>query len=368
MVQGKQKQRTTVALWGMVAILLFIGAVALSQVNADAVWFDEERTFQKINGGRYLPLRTPTEIVDYMLSYGDTWPPLYNFAFAGWGTLVGWSVYVHRVMAWFFGLLGIAATYRLGVTVAKATPYRHSVGLVAAGLLSTSAFYVYYMHEMRGYTMSVFFIIMSVWLYWRLANGSLKPNLIALFVFFNVCVLYTHYIPALMLMSIGLFHLISYQQVKPAKWWQILGLFAVSLLPFLPWVASLISILGTESTANRGLSVPTALISMLNGYGNGLWIALPILLGVAAWYVRKRAAFYLWFIAVSFIVAALIANYPLQYLFHIRHTMSLIPIVITLASLGIVTIYHQRDVSALVRLGSHGDNFRLDYLRRLVQL
>ena len=90
---------------------------------------------------------------------------------------------------------------------------------------------------------------------------------------------------------------------------------------------------------------------MLHGYGNGLWIALPILLGVTAWYVRKKSAFYLWVISTGFVIAALLANYPLRYLFHVRHTMSLIPIVVTLASLGIVTVYYRNDVSALVRLG-----------------
>ena len=254
MIQNKAIRTSTVALWGMVAILLFMGAVAISQINVDAVWFDEERTFQKVNGGRYLPTRSPVEIIQYMLSYSDTWPPLYNFTFAGWGTIAGWSVYVHRIMAWFFGLLGIAATYRLGVTVARKTQYRYWVGLVAAGLLSTSAFYVYYAHEMRGYSMSVFFITMSVWLYWRLVTGSLRWNLVLLFVFFNVCVLYTHYIPGLMLMSIGIFHLISYRQSASPKWWRIFRSLFYSVVLFTPWIAPLIATLGDETTANRGLS------------------------------------------------------------------------------------------------------------------
>ena len=285
MTQSQKISRT--ALWGMVIILLFAGAVAISRINIDTVWFDEERTFQKVGGGRYLPLRGPSEIIEHMMYYGDTWPPFYNFAFAGWGYLTGWSIYTHRVMAWLFGLLGIAATYRLGVTAARETNYRYWVGLVAAGLLSTSAFYIYYLHEMRGYTMSVFLIIMSVWLYWRLVSGSLRWNLMLLFVFFNVCVLYTHYIPAIMLMSIGLYHLMIYRQIPAAKWWKILGLLAVSVVFFLPWFTSLILVLGDESSTERGLSALEALTRMLHQYGNGIWVVLPILLGIAAWYVRR---------------------------------------------------------------------------------
>jgi len=306
-----------------------------------------------VGGGRYQPLRAPSEIVGYTLRYNDSWPPLYNFAFAGWGILTGWSVFTHRTMAWLFGLLSVAAAYRLGRSVSVAEgPRREWAGLLAATLLGTTAFYVHYMHEMRGYTMGVFFAVMSLWLYWRLANGRGNGWQMLLFVLFNAGLLYTHYIVALLLAGVGVYHLTFGLRLRDQRWWIVLGLLTLSALSVLPWLSGLMTVVSGESRSSRGMATGTALLEMLRGYGNGLWVVLPLMLGAAVWRVRTRAAAYLWTVAGVFLVAAIVANTFLDYLLHIRHTMGIIPVLATLAALAVADMLNSD--GRLIRLAAAG--------------
>ncbi len=324
----------------MIPLLLLSAGVAASRLNADAVWYDEERTYQKVGGGRYEPLRTPEEIVNYTIRFRDSWPPLYNFTFAGWGQVTGWTPYAHRAMALLFGMLSLAAVYRLGVDLARTTGQPQNaalVGLTAALILGTAAFYLHYWHEMRGYTMSVFFALMSLTLYWRLSHGRGGPAVMAAFVIFNGLLLYTHYITAFLLGGVGLYHLLFAE--KNRRWVIVLGLLAASALTILPWFGALTTVVSGESRSSRGLETGVVLLAMLRGYGNGLWVVMPAMLLLAALRERTRAALYLWTIAIVFLILSIAANYPLDYLLHIRHTMGLLPVLATLAAMGVAGLF-----------------------------
>ncbi|MBN8636213.1 MAG: glycosyltransferase family 39 protein [Anaerolineae bacterium] len=170
----------------------------------------------------------------------DPWqPPLYYILLSQWGKLVGWSELAARSLSFFVGMIGIAMAYRLGRDLRSVT-----VGIATAVVLGSSAYYVYFLHEMRAYTLYVLLTLISAWAYWRLIIGKRGLYLYALLFVGLVGALYTHYFAGLIGVVLGLYHLVTMRsrifRERPLLWWQISGVFALAALAFLPWLLILI--------------------------------------------------------------------------------------------------------------------------------
>ncbi len=315
-------------LWAwMVPLLLLVMTVAAVQLNRDALWFDEVRTLQKVGGAQYGPAFTPIGIVRHHIAIRDSWPPLYSLAVGGWGQVAGWSPFAGRLLALYAGLLTVALTYRLG------TDLSHSarVGLLAAVLLGTSAYHAYYLHEYRGYTLSVGLAVLCLWSYWRVLDGHI--GYVALLLLSAVALLYTHYITAFLLGGVGVYHLLFAK--KNRRWWLILGVLGLAAASILPWFGALSNTLGSEFGDVRGMRAGNALLAIVRGFGNGLWILLPAALVPTALLLRQPNVRLLWTVTLCFIGLALAANTRLSYLVSIRHLVGLAPVIALLAAFGL---------------------------------
>jgi len=345
-------------LW-MLPVLLLTTALAASQLNVDAIWFDEWITYYISGGGDFEPRPLPDLI--RLAAEDNSWPPAFFLLLAGWDKVSGGVYYLDRILALFIGLLTVSLIYRLGRQL-----FSNSTGLVAALLLGTLAFFLFYMHEIRGYTLYVFFPTLSAWLYCliqdpRYARRTLRWG----FAISIAITLYTHYVASAFVLSIGLYHVLlnrppnlvlfrrDDEQLDPAqeRWITTLKLWFNGSLFFSLWVAVTIISFLNESLTQRSLDTLTLMRSMVYGFSNNLWwLALAaLLLSLVLW--RNRRVQFLWIWVLTVLAVSIIGNIWANFLFHPRHIMGLLPAFIMLIAAAIMHINRYNRAAAWLLVG-----------------
>lgn len=276
-------------LWLMTGLLLLAFALGARSLDDDAVWGDEFFSIYDSGGEDESPL-TLAQIWERVATRNPWHTPGFFFLLSGWGRLAGWEPFVGRVLALLIGLPALAWTYRLGADVVS-----RRVGLYAALVLGTLSFYVYYLHELRMYTLIALLTTFTFWCYLRLIRRR-QPRRWVWIGFFGgvLSLLYLHYFAALPVMALGLYHLLFVP--KNRRWWRIVGLLLLAGLLFLPWLSNLgtaIELAVEADTLNlRSLDTVEALAELVRVMGNGITplVLLAALLGAAGvWAQRKRA-------------------------------------------------------------------------------
>ncbi len=200
---------------------------------------------------------------DSTQAYG--WPLLLSV----WARLVGWSEFATRALSLFFGVLALAWVYRTGRDLLSP-----QAGLFATLLLGASVFFHAYMIHARAFTLVAFFTTLCVWSYWRIALQPRQPGRAAqaLLLLSSIGLLYMHYVCALLLPVLGLFHL--FLVPKNRRWWQpvlLLGLAALLAMPQLPGVLQgLAKTAANEDLSNRALSAANLVSHLVRYLTNGL--------------------------------------------------------------------------------------------------
>jgi hypothetical protein len=301
------------------------------------LWGDERLSIFDAGGGPYDP-RTLTQIWDGVTARNPWHAPGYFMLLSGWGRLVGWQPPALRAMSLLFGVLGVACTYRLGRDVASPR-----VGLAAAAVVGTSAFFVYYLHELRMYTLFVLLTAFTIWVYWRIVTGKRQPSVLlwAGLLVGAVGMLYTHYFAALPLFAIGLYHVLFVK--KDRRWWQVVGVMALAGLLFLPWFSSLLAGLGRAASEEAGYVRNSAattgetLVRLAYLFSNGSLILLAVA-GVFALTARGRGVWQTWFFALSVLALVLGVNAVVHVmtLTRTRYLLGLWPLLGMIVALGII--------------------------------
>lgn len=288
----------------MVAVLLLAAALGIQNLNADGIWHDEQRSMYYAGARHYGPV-TPIETATRMIENGSGQMPLYFVLLSGWGTLVGWTPFAARAMSLLFGLLTVAVFYQAGRVL-----HSPSVGLMTAAVAATTAYYQTYLHELRPYALMILLMAVSVLLYWQMRQ---HPNRIAtvLFPLALAALLYTQPFAVPGVVALGLYHLIA--APKNRQWWQLLGLFVVGGLLFLPWGLLTLRVVSQFADNNAAESLSdntnlTLLRNLIYGFSNGTYLlALVMLLpSVALW--RHPAVRYAWFLLTAAVVVLLGIN------------------------------------------------------------
>lgn len=151
---------------------------------------------------------------------GDFHPPLYHLLMWVWVHLFGSSEVVLRLPSVLFGIATVFVVYKLMVHINKRS------AVIAAFLMSTAPFHIYYSQEARMYAMATFFAALSMYFFVRLISCQKKDNTRPLkigYVLATVLLLYSDYF--------GLFVLLAQVIVAPFFVLQFL-----CLLFFLPWL------------------------------------------------------------------------------------------------------------------------------------
>ncbi len=297
-------------------------------------------------------------------------PLLYSL----WARVFGWSEFALRVLPLFAGLLALAWTYRAGHDL-----FAPLVGLVAAMLLTSSVYFVTYLHVARPYSMVVLFVVMSIWGYWRLAlrrpvGGTDRAGQLVLLVG-SLGIFYTHYYAVLLLVALSLWHLLFMS--KNRGWWRPVLLWGLATIAALPQLAGLLEGLNfvqtkswhTHPTAmmRTAEALPWFLHVLTNGILRLPGVRLPVVPNIVAlvlltlavsfgwWRYRQREWFrqlhFLPFASLAVLLMVLFVNEILLLirLDRLRYFMALWPMIAILVGWGIWrTRGHWRLVAGLL--------------------
>ena len=197
----------------LLALLPLLLAVALvvPLLNVDAFNGDEPASLLAAG-----ILRTGSwSILDVWENTALRHAPGWAILLSVWGRIVGWSEFAIRALSLFIGLLTLAWVYRTGRDF-----FTPAAGLFAALLLSTSVLHLAYMARADLYALVALCAVICVWHYWRVALHQRSPGrgTQAGLLLGSICLLYSHYLGALLLPVLGLFHFLF--APKHRRWWR----------------------------------------------------------------------------------------------------------------------------------------------------
>ncbi|MBC7809920.1 MAG: glycosyltransferase family 39 protein [Burkholderiales bacterium] len=338
-------------LWLLVVpILLFAAWRAGLYLGYDALWYDEHASIYTAGGAHYGPL-SPAEIWTRVQNGDPSHTPGFSWVLAGWGGLAGWSDVAGRALAWLCGLLAIAWTYRLGRDALSPL-----AGVLAALLLASSYLFLYYLHELRMYSLLALCAVVCLWAYFRMMHGRAHVWIKFAFIFSLAIALYTHYLSLAMLLALGLYHLTLLWQ-RPRhwrEWWQIGLLTGVALVLYLPWL-----ITGMEALRSRigdsGTGATYGSLEVLTVtphiFANRGW---PLLLPIGAFALlqwRRPALRLLLFWTVAAFLTLLAVNTLRPFIISYRYILVLWPAAAVLAGIGLARLAETPSFGRLAAVG-----------------
>ncbi len=284
-------------------VLLLAFALGANGLNRDIIWTDE--LYSVSNMGGFDPPYSPAQIIDSLVTYSPDQVPLYYLLGAGWASVTGWSQVSLRYFALLMGILMIAWLYRFA-----ADAVNRRTAVVAALLMSTSAFILLYFHEIRMYTMLMCLGIAHSWLYWRLAHNFRTTRLTwLLFTLTATMLLYTHNFAIILFVGLGAYHLLFIS--KSRRWLNITlawGLGAALFLPYVPLVISGLSYVSNNKEAISLLVIADALAGLLVNNFDLLWPALILSFGYALYRKPNHTIVQLLIVTVIMCLSLLLLN------------------------------------------------------------
>lgn len=271
-------------------MLTLLGAsLLLRAVGLDyALWYDEIAS-------TYFAL-TPLGTLWSGWMVRETNPPLYYSLLGGWTTLFGDEDVTLRAMSVVIGSGGVLLAFLVGQTVAGVR-----AGLIAAGLLATSAQHVLYSQQVRGYvlahaaalaaTLGVLLFLRS----WSENKASARRRGLALYAIGCIVALYSHTTLVLMPLLVNVY-VIGYLLIAwrgRATWVGVLEWATANVLVLLAWTwwawITLLQAGGADNiTWIPQISVPEAVRITLESYISWKYGKLPlsigaIMIGLAGW-------------------------------------------------------------------------------------
>jgi mannosyltransferase len=218
--------------WALGAILLLAFSLRVYRLGADSLWYDE--TVSLHLAGKSLPA-----LVAH--TAGDIHPPGYYLLLHAWIRLAGSSDFSAAFFSLWFGLLLVAAAYRLAARLSGP-----GVGTLAALVVAISPYNLWYSQEARMYTLGAVLAlgllaaVVSLWLAPRPASPAwTQLGAYALCGALGLWVLY--YFAFLLIavnLMVGVWWLLGWRQRRVGWGW--LGRWALAqgavLLLYSPWI------------------------------------------------------------------------------------------------------------------------------------
>ncbi len=290
-------------LW-LLPLLLLVSWAAAHELGTD-YWYDEIRSLA-VTGGAHLGPLSPAGIVVRISEGSPEQLVGYPLLLAGWGALVGWSEVAARWLPLLLGLLGLAWTYRLGADLVS-----RRAGLWAAAMLGSSVYYVYFLHELRAFSLMALATAFSLWVYWRLLHRRASSRWACAGLFLGGLTLaYTHYFAFPVLIGLGGYHLLWAR--KDRRWWAVTGVLALVALTAALWLP-VFQIgyerqLKNEALQSRAMTSPQVLLTIGHYFSHGWPALLLIALLPALVYLRDRSLRYLLWMALVAVAVMLAFN------------------------------------------------------------
>ena len=298
------KESSRVSPYFMLPLLLLTMALGAAGLNADIVWMDE--MFSLGNMGAFDDFFSPAEVLRSLAEESPDHVPLYFVLGSQWARVVGWSQVAIRYLSLLFGLLLVAAVYRLAADLDGSL-----AGLVAALLVTTCAMITLFTHEIRMYTLLAWLAVMHAWLYWRLQSGARQSHWIKIFFLASAILLpYIHVFSLFFFLGLAAQHVVFAQRSR--RFWGIVagwGLAGLTFLPYIPaFAVGFIGVTGSERVAEKALPTPEVVELLAYLLVNDvliLWLPILVMAGLAL-RRRRRRAFARMLVMVSVILGAIV--------------------------------------------------------------
>lgn len=318
-------------LW-LVPLIFIVTALGASRLNADILFVDEYWSIRNSGGDPFGPLgflgiweRTATVDPGGM-------GVLYHWLLAVWGALVGSSPYAIRAFSLLAGVLAIAGTYRLGTDL-----FSRRVGLYAAFVLGTSAFFIDYLHEGRAYTLIALWAVLAIDAYQRARSEQGRAVFIWLLLLTHslAALAYTHYVALAIGAALGLYHFLSFHNGR--RWWLIFGAMALAGLLFLPWLGVTLEVIdrgaGDTVRQEEAMTGGRILQDLPQALSNAN-IALLALLTLYSLREFDRRKLLLWCWLLVCLALVLVVNALIPFMLHLRYLMLIWPAAALIVALG----------------------------------
>ena len=336
-------------IWALFPLLL-AAALSIPLLDMDAFNGDEPASLHAagvLRPGTWSPLDVWDQLAPRR---APGWPMLLSV----WGRVAGWSEFASRALSLFIGLLTLAWVYRAGRDF-----FAPAAGLIAALLLSASVFHLAYMARADLYALVALCAVICIWYYWRVALQKQQPGRGAQAGLLLGCIglLYSHYLGALLLPVLSLFHLLFVP--KHRRWWRPVLLFGLALLVAtlqLPLLLRGLATTADEKLGDRVLTAPELLSNFLRFLTNGLaapslpfsqllLLALPLALVIVTLRRLRRgkgvsAIWLLIFTSTVLLAVVIVINEVYRIIVdnRIRYLMPLWPLTALLAGAGLMRL------------------------------
>jgi len=267
--------RRKVVLWSSLGVLLISAFALISHADELSIWSDE----------MWSVFHSSKSVTQILLDRDVTWPFTYYLALHGWSRVASWNDFVLHAFGVFAGVLTVAFMIQAGRRLLSPT-----AGLLAALAFGTSSYALYFLLELRGYSLMLLTEAAFVYCYlrWR-KNPSLRRS--AVLWLSQVAMLYTQFILVVILMLAAL-HLLLTMPRRFLRWLIITLLTGVAFLPLLPQFLRGVNL---RSTVGDNGSLPSYFLygfdSFYRAYSAHWDIWFAVLLGLVGlgllWAVRR---------------------------------------------------------------------------------
>lgn len=336
-----RQQKYPVWLW-MIPIFLMMSGLVMLRLNSDGLWYDELYSVRNSGGSLYGPLN-PLGIVQRVIETDPYQALGYPLFLGGWGAFVGWTAFASRVSSWLIGMISLAITYRMAAAI-LASKWG---AILTALILSVSAFFIYFNHELRAFTLVTLFAATLIWSYIHILTYEKQPSRWAYwaFVLSGTGLLYAHYYTALLLVGLALYHILFAR--KDRRWWWLTGLATCVGLLFIPQIPGFLAgfiLFEPENLGQAAMTAPEIMQTLLYYAGNGWLIPTSVILiagMVAAWrHPNGQGIRIVMSIALLSIGVTLLANTALEMLEprRIRYVIFLMPLIAIWLAWGLLAI------------------------------
>ncbi|MEA2575654.1 MAG: mannosyltransferase, partial [Chloroflexia bacterium] len=201
----------------VMGIVLVMGAaLRLYDLGAESYWLDEVIMLRAAGG-------------DIGSILASARPPVYVLLTHFWIGFFGTSEASTRLLPAIFGVLSILLTYRIGHDL-----FGKRVGLMAALLVSLSAFQIYYSQETRYYSLFVLCALLSYYVMLR-ALTTARPLYFGLYAVAGILMFYSHSYAVFVLAAQNLYFALSWKRSRPLllPWTLCQVVMALAILPAL---------------------------------------------------------------------------------------------------------------------------------------
>ncbi|MDE2637182.1 MAG: glycosyltransferase family 39 protein [Chloroflexota bacterium] len=317
----------------LLVCLLIVYAYGVGNLKTYPIGHDETNTafnlFSPAMDQRYNAIETLESVSTRSPQHG----PLYFIVLNLWHWLAGQDLFVLRLLSVYFALIAVSVAYR----IALISGHRDSA-LTAAILLSSLAFFLFFSHIARMYTLLPILAGWLLWSVWQVVGSSgsvARWKWISLFLSI-AAIIYAHYFSIVVVAAVGAYMLLHVK--KDRRWLQTVMVIAAGGLMFTPWLPVVARGLegGAELPPVR-LSLIESIHAVSSVLSNGLLFPLLGAAALALIYRRRlnERERYLMLVGSYSILAALLLNEltPILFTSRMRYvTVLAVPVCAALAT------------------------------------